>query len=70
MIKRRNWFHRQMIVLASAPGSVADLASGLWSSRSRRRWLLPLAVFLCATGLLLILVGSVEALAPFIYAIF
>jgi hypothetical protein len=70
MIKRRGWFHRQMIVLASAPGSVVDLATGLWSSRSHRRWLLPLAVFLCTTGLLLVLIGSVEALAPFIYAIF
>jgi len=37
---------------------------------SGRRWLLPLAVFLCLFGLLLILATTVEALAPFIYAIF
>ena len=33
-------------------------------------WLIPLAVFLCVTGLLLIVATTVEALAPFIYAIF
>jgi hypothetical protein len=30
----------------------------------------PLVVFLCATGLVLVLAAAVEALAPFIYAIF
>ncbi|HET6971594.1 MAG TPA: DUF5989 family protein [Phenylobacterium sp.] len=30
----------------------------------------PLAIFLCVTGALLVLAASVEALAPFIYAIF
>jgi len=42
----------------------------LWQSGSGKRWLTPLAVFLCVTGLVLILAASVEALAPFIYSIF
>jgi hypothetical protein len=30
----------------------------------------PLMVFLCVTGMVLVLASTVEALAPFIYAIF
>jgi len=48
---------------------MAELARGLWQSDSNRRWLVPLAIFLCVTGLLLIVATTVEALAPFIYAI-
>jgi len=48
---------------------MAQLARGLWQSESDKRWLMPLAVFLCVTGLLLILGTAVEALAPFIYSI-
>ncbi|PYR75377.1 MAG: hypothetical protein DMF86_15540 [Acidobacteria bacterium] len=59
-----------MIMLGSAGGSIADLARGLWRRDSGKRWLVPLAVFLCVFGLVLILAASVEALAPFIYAIF
>jgi hypothetical protein len=47
---------------------MAQLARGLWCD-SDKRWLTPLAVFLCVTGLLLILATAVEALAPFIYSI-
>jgi len=61
---------RGLIVLGSAAGSIGDLALGMWRSDVSRRWQLPLAVFLCITGLLLALAASVEALAPFIYAIF
>ena len=70
MIKKRGGFRRRLIVLGSAAGSIAQLTRGLWRSGSGRRWLVPLAVFLCLTGLVLILAASVEALAPFIYAIF
>ena len=70
MIRRRGRLLRGLIVLASASGAIADLAYGMWHSGSGKRWLLPLAVFLCVTGLVLILAVSVEALAPFIYAIF
>ena len=70
MIKRRGRIVRGAIVLGSTAGSIGDLALGLWRSESHRRWLIPLAVFLCATGLLLILATTVEALAPFIYSIF
>jgi hypothetical protein len=70
MIKRRSKLHRGALMMLSAVPSIADFLSGLWTSRSRRRWLVPLVVFLSLTGLLLILAGSVEALAPFIYTIF
>lgn len=70
MIKKRGYTRRRLIVLGSAGGSIADLARGLWRSESGNRWLLPLAVFLCLFGFVLILAMTVEALAPFIYAIF
>ena len=70
MIRKRGRLHRGAIVFASAAGSIAELAHGLWRSDTHKRWLLPLAVFLCLTGLLLILATTVEALAPFIYSIF
>jgi hypothetical protein len=59
-----------LIVLSSAAGASADLAIGLWRSNSGKRWLIPLVVFLCVFGLILIVATTVEALAPFIYAIF
>ena len=70
MIQRRSRTRRRLIVLGSVGGSIADLARGLWRSNSSQRWLLPLAVFLCLFGFILILATTVEALAPFIYAIF
>jgi len=42
----------------------------MWRADASRRWLLPLAIFLCLTGMMLALAASVEALAPFIYSIF
>ena len=70
MIRRRGRMHRGAIVLASTAGSIGELARGLWGSKTHKRWLIPLAVFLCLTGLLLIVATTVEALAPFIYSIF
>ena len=70
MIKRRGGIRRRLTILASTPGSIADLARGLWRRDSRARWLAPLAIFLCGFGLILIVAATVEALAPFIYAIF
>lgn len=69
MLKKRNRIHRGFIVLGSTAGSIGQLAGGLWRSESNKRWMLPLAIFLCLTGLLLILATTVEALAPFIYSI-
>ena len=69
-LKHRSGIHRRLIVAASAGGSIADLARGLWASESGQRWLVPLAVFLCIFGVILIFATAVEALAPFIYAIF
>jgi uncharacterized protein DUF5989 len=69
VIKKRSRLMRGLIVLGSTGGSIAQLTSGLWRSESQKRWLIPLAVFLCLTGLILILATSVEALAPFIYSI-
>jgi hypothetical protein len=70
MIRKRSATRRRLIMLGSAAGSIADLALGVWRSGSGKRWLLPLAVFLCVVGFVLILATTVEALAPFIYAIF
>jgi hypothetical protein len=61
---------RQLIVFGSMGGAISDLANGLWRGGSGKRWLAPLAVFLCLTGGILVLAAGVEALAPFIYAIF
>jgi hypothetical protein len=70
VLKQRSGVHRRLIMMASAGGSIADLTRGLWRSESGQRWLVPLAVFLCIFGLILIFATAVEALAPFIYAIF
>ena len=69
MIKTRGRTRRGLIVFGSTFGSMAQLARGLWQSESDKRWLTPLAVFLCITGLLPIVATTVEALAPFIYSI-
>ena len=61
---------RRFIMMGTVGGSIADLARGMWRSERGNRWLLPLAVFLCLFGVILILATTVEALAPFIYAIF
>jgi hypothetical protein len=68
--KKRGKIQRGLIVMGSAAGSIGDMARGMWRGGWGRRWVLPLAIFLCVTGLLLILAASVEALAPFVYAIF
>jgi hypothetical protein len=70
VIKKRGKIRRRVIVLRSAGGSIVHLTRGLWQSDSGKRWLVPLAIFLCVTGTVLILAASVEALAPFIYSIF
>jgi hypothetical protein len=69
MLKRRGRIQRGLIVVGSAGGSIVQLSRGLWESGSNKRWLVPLAIFLCLTGLVLILATTVEALAPFIYSI-
>ena len=70
MLKRSGRLRRGAIVFGSAAGSTAHLVRGLWRSDGDKRWLIPLAIFLSLTGVLLILASSVEALAPFIYSIF
>jgi hypothetical protein len=70
MIKKRSGMRRRLIMLGTTGGSIVDLTRGLWNSDSGKRWLVPLAVFLCLLGSILILATTVEALAPFIYAIF
>ena len=69
MIKRPGGIRRRWIMLGSSAGAIADLVRGMWSDSSKV-WLLPLAVFLCIFGLVLMLATTVKALAPFIYAIF
>jgi hypothetical protein len=70
VLKQRSGLYRRLIIMASAGGSIVDLARGLWRSESGNRWLVPIAVFLCILGVILILATTVEALAPFLYAIF
>ncbi len=70
MLKKRGKIERSLVVFGSAGGSIADLARGMWRSGADKRWLLPLAVFLCVMGLVLIVAAGVEALAPFVYSIF
>ncbi len=70
MIRKRGKIRRGLLVLGSALPSIVEFTLSIWRSKSGKRWLIPLIVFLCATGLLLITAASVEALAPFIYAIF
>ena len=70
MIKQKGRLRRQLVVLGSAFGSTGELARGLWRGGATKRLMVPLAIFLCMTGLLLVLAAGVEALAPFIYSIF
>ena len=70
MIKKRGKMRRGMVVFANALPAIGEFAAGLWRSDSGKKWLIPLVVFLCVTGLLLILAATVEALAPFIYTVF
>jgi Family of unknown function (DUF5989) len=70
VIKRRGKIARGFIVIGSAVPSIGGFVRGLWASKSGKKWLAPLVVFLCVTGLILVLAASVEALAPFIYTIF
>jgi hypothetical protein len=70
MIKKQGGIRRKLIVFFSAFGSIKQLAVGLWQSDSGKRWLVPLAIFLAVTGILLAVAASVEALAPFVYSIF
>jgi hypothetical protein len=69
-MKKRGLLQRQVIVFSSMGAAVSDLVRGLWRGGGSKRWLAPLAVFLCLTGAILVLAAGVEALAPFVYAIF
>ncbi len=69
-LRRQGKIRRGITVVASAAPSIADFVRGMWRSEKRNRWLVPLVVFLCVTGLVLVLASTVEVLAPFIYTIF
>jgi hypothetical protein len=70
VVRKPGGIRRRLIMLGMVGGSIADLVRGMWRSEQGNRWLLPLAVFLCLFGVVLIVATTVEALAPFIYAIF
>ncbi len=55
MIRRRSKLTRTLLVLGSAFPTIADGARGLWRSESGRKWMVPLLVFLCVTGLVLVM---------------
>lgn len=69
-LKRKGKIRRGLTVMGSAVPSIADFVGGMWKNKNRNRWLVPLVVFLCLTGLVLVLASTVEVLAPFIYTIF
>lgn len=70
MIRKTGRLRHGLVMAASIAPSATDLVRGLWRDRDRKRWLVPLVVFLSLTAVLLLLAASVEALAPFIYSIF
>jgi hypothetical protein len=70
VLRKSGRLRHTLVVLGSASGSIGDLARGMWHSGPAKRWLIPLAVFLCVLSLVLVLAASVEALAPFVYSIF
>ena len=70
MIQKKSRIRRQLVILGSTFASTTELVKGIWRSESGRRWLVPLAIFLCVTGAVLVLATSVEVLAPFIYTLF
>jgi Family of unknown function (DUF5989) len=70
VIRKQGRLGHGLVMFASIAPAAGDLVRGLWRDPARKRWLVPLVVFLCLTAVLLILAGSVEALAPFIYSIF
>jgi hypothetical protein len=69
-LKRKGKIRRGLTVMGSAVPSIGGFVAGMWTNKSRNRWLVPLVVFLCITGLVLVLASTVEVLAPFIYTIF
>ena len=70
MLRKRGKIARGVIMIANAVPSIGAFVGALWGNKGGNRWLVPLVVFLCVTGLVLIAAASVEALAPFIYTIF
>jgi hypothetical protein len=69
-LRRRSKLVHAALLVRSGVDTIGDGVRGLWRSRSRHRWLVPLVVFLCVTGMFLAVGATVEALAPFLYSIF
>lgn len=70
MIRKQGRLRQGFVIVTSMVPSMTDLVRGLWRGPDRKRWLVPLVVFLFFTAVLLLLAATVEALAPFIYSIF
>jgi len=70
MRRRPGKLRRGLVMMGTAVPSLIALPAAVFRSQQGKRWLVPLMVFLGLSGLLLILGGAVEALAPFVYAIF
>jgi hypothetical protein len=69
-LRRRGKLAHAALLVGNAFGAIVDAVRGLWRGRARHRWLVPLLVFLCLTGVFLTIAATVEALAPFLYSIF
>ena len=63
VVRKRRGIRRRLTVLSSAVGASSEFVVGLWRSESDKRWLIPLVVFLCFFGLILIVATTVQALA-------
>jgi hypothetical protein len=73
IVRRPSRIRRGLSMIGSAFPSIWELLRSLLRrdpQRTGKTWMAPLMVFLCVTGLLLVVAASVEALAPFIYSIF
>lgn len=70
MITKKGAIARRAIVLKGALSTSGELVARSLRPGSKRRWMVPLLVFLCINGLILTLAAGVEALAPFVYSIF
>ena len=71
VVRKRGGIRRRLIMLGARSAARSRTScAGCGEASTGNRWLVPLAVFLCLFGVVLILATTVEALAPFIYAIF
>ena len=70
MRRKRSKMVRQLKVFGGGLGTAGTMIQRSARPGARRWWMIPLIVFLCINGLILVLAAGVQALAPFVYSIF